>query len=216
MRYLVFCLALFGATVLFTGQYAAHAQDASAVFTRLQDKYDSLEGLRAEFTQTMASAYSDETVSSSGHLVLQGDKYRVETDGQVLVTNGTATYIYLPGEKQLLINDVVEDETSFSPSEFLLNYDERFTVSGIETVQLDGVRHFKLGLLPKAQDSFFKEATIWLRDRDTIITRLEVLDVNETRMTFVLKNVELNPTLDARTFNGIDVPEDVQIVDLRS
>lgn len=206
---------LAAAIVLITGQTQAHAQDAKSVFERLQKKYASLESLRADFTQTMSSAYSDDVVSSSGVLILQGDRYRVETGTQILVTDGEATYVYLPMEKQLLINDIVEDETSFTPTDFLLHYDKRFNVKSVEAAQVDGQKHYKLNLTPKASDSFFKEATLWVRDRDMIITRLEVLDVNETRMKFALNKVELNPKLGGDTFRMKPKAGD-EVIDLRS
>jgi outer membrane lipoprotein carrier protein len=208
-------LALFVAIVLTAGHPAVHAQDAEAVFARLQAKYNAIEGLRATFTQTMSSAYWENEESFTGQLILQGDKYRVETSTEVLVVNGEETYVYRPTERQVLINDVVEDEASFSPSTFLLHYHERFDVRDVTEVTLDGARHFRLNLKPKSPDSFFREATIWLRDRDDIITKLTVLDVNETRMVFTLDNIELNPTLDADTFS-FTPPDGVEVIDLRS
>ena len=208
-------LALLTAVVLTAGHSTAHAQDAEAIFERLLTKYNSIEGLRAEFTQTMSSEYWDNEESFTGQLVLQGEMYRVETGTEVLVVNGQETYVYRPTEQQVLINDVVEDEASFSPSTFLLNYDERFDVRDVSTVTYNGARHFRLNLKPKSPDSFFREATIWLRDRDDIITKLSVLDVNETRMVFTLDNIELNPTLDTSTFQ-FTPPAGVEIIDLRS
>ena len=210
----VSCIVL-GLVVLSVGHSAAVAQDAAAVFSRLQQKYNDLDGLRAEFTQTMTSAYSDGQASSSGTLTLAGDRYRIETASQVLVANGEETYVYLPEQKQVIINDVVEDESAFTPSEFLLNYDERFNVGSVEAVTLGGQKHFKLTLTPKSSSSFFQTATLWLRDRDDVITRLEVLDVNETRMVFELKNVEFNPKLSATTFR-FTPPSGVEVIDLRS
>lgn len=214
MRATILRLLLLAVVVLSVGQTAA-AQDADAVFERLRDKYATIQSLRAEFTQTMTSVYSDEASSFTGQLVLEGDKYRVETGTEVLIVSDEEMYIYRPGEKQVLINDIVEDDNSFSPSDFLLNYDERFDVSGVETVTLDGTRHYKLRLVPKKADSFFQEATFWVRNSDTIITRVEVLDVNDTTMVFALKNIQLNPSIDAKTFT-FTPPAGVEVVDLRS
>ncbi len=153
--------------------------------------------------------------SFTGRLILQGEKYRVETGTEVLVVNGQETYVYRPNEKQVLISDVVEDDASFSPSSFLLNYDQRFDVRDVAVVTYNGAKHYRLNLEPKSPDSFFREATIWMRDRDDIITKLMVLDVNETRMVFTLDNIELNPVLDADTFL-FTLPEGVEVIDLRS
>ncbi len=211
-------LLLLAATVLFFGQsffgQAAHAQDADAVFQRLKAKYDAIDGLRASFTQTMTSAYTDDEASFSGALAFQGQQYRVETGNQTVVSDGKTTYIYLPAENQVLIGDPAEGEMA-SPSDFLLNYDTHFNASAVSVEQLDGQTHYKLTLTPKNGSSMFQSATIWLRDRDDIITRMELLDVNETTMTFNLTNVEINPRLDANTF-VFETPDGAEVIDLRS
>ena len=45
-----------------------------------------------------------------------------------------------------------------------------------KTGAYDGAKHYRLNLKPKSPDSFFREATIWMRDRDDIITKLTVLE----------------------------------------
>ena len=219
-RSVLACLVWFAAIVLTAGHPAAHAQtsdtqQADAVFDRLLAKYNAIDALRAEFTQTMSSSYMDQEESFTGLLILQGEKFRIETGTEVLVVNGQETYVYRPGEQQVLINDVVEDEASFLPNDFLLHHDERFDVLDVDEVTYDGERHFRLNLKPKSPDSFFREATLWMRDRDDVITKLTVLDVNETRMVFTLDNIELNPSLDADTFS-FTPPDGVEVIDLRS
>ena len=207
--------ALVAAIVLMVGHPVANAQDADAVFNRLLTKYRSINALRAEFTQTMSSTYWDQDESFSGVLILQGEKYRVETGTEVLVVNGQETYVYRPAEGQVLINDVVADEASFSPSDFLLHYDQRFDVIDMDVVTYEGARHYRINLKPKSADSFFREATIWMRDSDEIITQMTLLDMNDTRMVFTLDNIEINPTLDESTFR-FTPPDGAEVIDLRS
>lgn len=201
--------------VLFSGQQTAFAQTADQIIQRIQDKYRSIEALKAEFTQTMTTAYSEGSETFSGTVILQGDRYRVETGNQTLVTDGKVTWIYSPADNQVLVNDVVEDETSFSISDFLFNFGENYTATSVRSEQVAGAKHHRVDLKPKSGDSFFREATLWLRDSDNIITRLEVLDVNDTRMTFELTNIQLNPKLEASTFT-FQPPRSAEIVDLRS
>ncbi len=201
--------------IVLAAGHPAQAQDADAVFQRLLDKYETISSLRASFTQTMTTPYSDDEASFSGRLMLQGDQYRVETGTEVLIVNERETFVYRPQEQQLLINDTVNDENSFSPSEFLLDYHQRFDVAEASAETLNGERHYRLTLLPRNPDSFFLEATLWMRDRDALITRLEVLDANETRMIFELDDLELNPPLAPDTFR-FTAPEGVEVIDLRS
>ena len=214
-RSFVTALALSITIVLTAGHPVAHAQEADIVFQRLLDKYNAINALRATFTQTMSSAYWDQDQSFTGELILQGDKYRVETGTEVLVVNGEETYVYQPNENQVLISDVVEDDASFSPTDFLLHYDDRFEVLDVDAVSYDGHRHYRINLKPKSTDSFFREATLWMRDSDEIITKMTVFDMNETRMVFTLDNIELDPLLPPGTFS-FTPPAGVEVIDLRS
>jgi outer membrane lipoprotein carrier protein len=69
-------------------------------------------------------------------------------------------------------------------------------------------------MVPKKSDAFFVTATVWMRDRDDMITQMEVLDVNETTMFFKMKNIEENPTLAAGTF-AFRPPAGAEVIDLR-
>ncbi len=193
----------------------AIAQNADDVFERLKDKYDSIESLRAEFSQTMSSSYMDEEATSRGVLVVQGDRYRVETEGQTLVTDGVVTWVYMASQKQVLINDYNNDEQTFSISEFLFDYDENFNASSVRASEVRGKRHFVLTLTPKKDDAFFTEATLSVRESDNVITRLQVVDVNGTTMIFHLENIQLNPSLQENVFS-FTPPEGTEVIDLRS
>lgn len=203
-------------TVLFFGQtLPAQAQSAGQVLQRLKKKYDTVNALRAEFTQTLSSNYGGGASAFSGVVVLKGNQYRVETSTQTLVSDGKVTWIYSPAEKQVLVNTAVEDETTFSLNDFFLTYDEKYQAVSSQATRLNGQKHARLKLQPKSKDSFFREVTIYVRDSDTVVTRLEVLDVNDTKMVFNLKNIQLNPSVQPSTFT-FTPPQGVEIIDLRS
>ncbi|MEM1125326.1 MAG: outer-membrane lipoprotein carrier protein LolA [Bacteroidota bacterium] len=200
--------------VLLGGRSLVHAQNASAVFERLQSTYDAVDVLGATFTQTSTSSYSDAPEVFSGTLLLSGDRYRIETGAQTFVTDGVVTWIYLADQRQVVINDYVEDETAFSLNTFFATYPERYTAGTTELTQLDGEQHYLLTLQPREADAFFRQVRLWMRDRDNLVTRLEVTDVNETVMTFDLGDITLNPPLSADTFQ-FTPPEDAELIDLR-
>lgn len=208
--------------LLLVGLFAAagvhenvQAQTADQVYERLKARYKSIQSVRAEFTQTTTSDYDDGAATTRGVLLMQGNKYRVETGDQTLVTDGKVTWVYVPRDRQVLVNDYVEDETTFSLNDFFFDYAERYRVTNVSTAQLDGQKHFVLTLVPKAQDTFFTEVVLSMRDRDELVTRLQVQDVNGNRMDFRLANIEVNPPIGAETFT-FRPPQGVEVVDLRS
>lgn len=203
------------AIVSFSGHSAAIAQDADALVDRLKSTYESVDAIRARFSQRMSSDLIDEEESSAGTIVLQGDRFRVETASQTIVTDGVVTWIYNAPEDQVLINDYVEDETTFSLNEFLFNFDAHYAVKTVGREQVDGAWHHTLTLNPRNPDSFFSAVTLWVRDADTLVDRLDVTDMNGSAFTFTLDGIELNPELRPDTFQ-FTPPESAEVVDLRS
>ena len=112
----------------------------------------------------------------------------------------------------MIVSDYSADSGNFSVNDLFFNYDEMFNIMDIETENYSGTRHYRVRMEPRATDSFFSEVTLWLRDRDDIITRIRMVDLNGTRMDFQLKNVQLNPTLAADAFAP---PPDAEIIKLR-
>ena len=208
-------LVLTACFVLLSGQQPAAAQTDGDPMERLRAKYESIDALRAEFTQTMTSEYSDTEETFEGTVILDGDRYRVEAGQNTFVTDGKVTWIYDTAKNQVLINDYVEDETAFSLNDFFFESNRDFELTSTETETVDGEAHLVLHLTPKRDDAFFSDVTIWMRERDDLATRLEVLDVNGTKMAFRLDNIELNPPVDDEMFT-FTPPEGTEVVDLRS
>lgn len=201
-------------SVLFCVQ-GAQAQQQDPAVARLKAKYAAITTLKATFTQQMSSDYMDGTETFSGKLYLQDKMYRVETSQQTVVTDGEATWIYNVTDNQVLINDYVEDETTFSLNQFFFNFDDKYTVQSVSSVTLNGAAHAQITLSPSYEDLFFTAATLWLRDRDDLVTQIEVIDVNETRMVFSLDDIEINPSLDPSLFE-FKPPAGAEVIDLRS
>lgn len=190
----------------------ATAQSADAIAQRLNAKYQSLETIRAEFTQTMSSEYSDIREEKRGHLLLRGDDYRLDTGDEVYARDGSRVWRYSKSDDQVILSDAMDDDGSFSVNDLFFRYEDLFDVTDVRTEQYDGTRHYRMTMRPKQEHSFFSEVTIWLRDRDDIVTRLHMVDLNGTIMEFHLRNVELNAPLARNAFNP---PAGARVVDLR-
>ena len=170
---------------------------------------ESIDALRAQFTQRIGDA------EMNGTLALRGDAYRIDTGDQILVTDGTTSWVYSKPDNQLLVNDAVADETTFSPADFFTHYPDRFDVTVEGQESLGGVRHDRLRLVPKTDNAFLREVTLYVRSTDALPTRAVLADGNGTTVTFDLRDVEVNPRLSSDTFR-FEAPEGAEVVDLRS
>ncbi len=197
----------FFALALFAGQ--TRAQAGGDLLDRLRMRYETTEALRARFTQSGGGA------TMQGTLILRGDAYRIETPDQLLVTDGTTSWVYAKADGQVLVNDAVADETTFSPADFFTHYPDRFAVRVDTSTVLDGARHEVLRLTPKSSDAFLREVTLWVRAEDTLPRRVRLIDGNGLELTFDLRDVEINPPLRGDVFRFAP-PPGAEVVDLRS
>lgn len=201
-------LALAGLVFVLSAGHV-RAQSADAVLSRLRTTYGNVESLRASFTQRIGGS------TQTGTVLLQGTRYRIETADQTLVTDGRTSWIYSRPDAQVLVNDYVEDETAFSPTDFFTRYPDRFHVALDRRETLGGVKHEVLRLTPKEPGAFVEGVRLWVRATDGLPTRVEIRDGNGTEMRFELSKIEVNPKLSRSAFT-FTAPKGVEVVDLRS
>lgn len=187
---------------------AVWAQNADDVLARLRVRYDAMESMRASFSQSTSSTYLDDTEHFYGEIVLRGDSYRIEMADQTIVTDTVTTWIYNRLENQVLINDYEIDETTFSLSTFLAEFDTAYEVESY--VRVDGMHTVKL--VPNDPLSAFRSVTLWASD--DVVVRLHVVDMNDVEMQFELTDIEFNPETPEGTFL-FSVPDGVEVIDLR-
>ncbi len=192
----------------------ATAQTADQVLRLLRDKYETMDAMRASFSQTTMSSFMDDPARFYGEILLSGDRYRIEMASQTIVTDGVVTWIYNRTENQVLINDYVDDETTFSLSTFLAEFDTAYRIDSFEQSGARPHRTRILKLIPVDSFSAFQSVTIRARESDNLVTRLDVIDLNEVEMRFDLTDIEFNPEVPPDTF-VFSIPPGVETVDLR-
>lgn len=189
-------------------------QRAAEMAADLSTRYDGIEGMRLRFVQTASSAFMDTDERYSGLLTFTDNEYLIETSNQTIVTDGITTWVHNLGEAQVIINDFVEDETAFSLTRFLRSFSDEYRSSWEGTESLGGAIHDRLRLIPTDDFADFRQVDLWIRQSDTLVTRLIAVDLNDVRMVFDLSAIEVNPDLPDNLFS-FEMPENVDVVDLR-
>lgn len=192
---------------------SAPAQEAPSL-EALQARYDRLGGLQAAFTQVTSSEFAGGSTQVEGTVHLAGNKYRVETPSQTVVTNGTTTWIYSPADSQVVVNDADAEASTITPQAFLTTSAENYTVTSTRSASRQGTPHHVLTLTATGSSARFEDATLWVRRGDDIVTRLRATDRNGTTLDLRLQDIVVNPSIDEATFS-FTAPNGVEVVDLR-
>ena len=201
--------ALAGLVALFvTAVPLSTAQSVEEALSRLRERYDAMGSMRATFTQVTTSTFLDEPERYAGSILLSGDRYRIETAQQTIVTDTVRTWVYNRYENQVLINDYESDPSTFSLSSFLDEFDTAYRVQ--EYRLDDGLD--RITLSPEDPLSAFRTVTIWTDDG--VVRRLHVVDLNDIEMNIALSDIVFNPELPADSFT-FSIPEGAELIDLR-
>lgn len=179
---------------------------------RVRARYEASSGIEARFEQV--TTLFDESDRLTGRIWLQGEKYRLEAGTRTVVADGVTVWVFDRAENQVIISDFVEDETTFSITGFLYRFEERWKVTG-EAASVQGGERVRIAtVVPIDPDDWFSRVTVTVRERDALVTRLEVVDASDITMIFDLQGVVERP-LEPGLFRF--TPEaGVEVVDLRS
>jgi len=192
----------------------AMSQSNPLSLTDVQEAHEALDGLRASFTQVISSDFAGDTTRIEGTVLLSGNKYRVNTPGQTVVTDGETTWIYTPADSQVVVNDAEKESSTVTPETFHTASADRYSVASRTPTTRSGADHVKLQVTAADSASRFKKATLWVRQSDRVVTRMRATDRNGSTLDLRLEDLVVNPTLtnDPFTFSP---PEGMEVVDLR-
>ncbi len=200
---------------LYSGQKAKLS--AAEVLEKVQEAYSNVEDASAGFTQTVSLKYAKIEQTYTGTVMMKkGNRYRIESQEQTLVTDGATVWAYSPVNKQVLIDLYKENPNTFSPEQFLVGLPKNFRATLVDDNGADVHAAYTLKLSPKSGASkFVKSLKVWIDDTDWSIRGVEYIDMNETRTFYSLKDVRFNTGIPDERFT-FAVPDHVEVVDLRS
>lgn len=185
------------------------------VTDRLQKRYDSVQDASASFTQHVKFGFSKIEQNFSGTLYMKKPhKYRIETEYQTLVTDGTTVWSYSPVNKQVLIDSYKETPDTFTPEQFLLNLPSNYFASLLPKEKVGNAPMITLKLVPKDDQSFIKSMKVWVEESSWVVRKVEMVDVNDTEKTYTVGEVKINTNLKDGTFT-FTPPAGTEVVDLR-
>jgi outer membrane lipoprotein-sorting protein len=179
---------------------------------RVQERYDTLDGLRAEYEQTVTSPLDDGTTERTGMLYATPEAFRVEGNGQTIVSNPTTTYVYNRMRGQVIVSDAEADDGDWArPTTLFAQFSDAFTLESSESAS-NGMRRLVLQAVDDQAD--YETLVLWVRERDTVITQLELTDFSGTHIRIRLNAIALNPDFENNLFT-FEPPAEAEVVDLR-
>jgi chaperone LolA len=191
------------------------AQSGKEIIESLKKKYASIDDAVVKFEQTVKYGVSKFEQSFSGTFYFKKkNKYRIETDQQIVVTDGVTSWLYSKVNNQVIIDKYREDKDTSSPEKFLLSISDEYIPVILRTERNEGKKIYILKLTPRDENSSIESAKIWVVEGDLQITRVEITDISGTVTTYSVKSIKMNSGIEDSIFK-FSIPSGVKVVDLR-
>lgn len=202
MRNLLFTLFL---TPLFT-----FAQDdkATAILNEVSATTAAYSTIEARFTNSIQSKAAGINESQEGVLYLEGDFYRIEMDGQSIISDGETNWIFLQDEQEVQITEIDEDdEEQISPSKMFTLYQEGYKYK----YKKETADQHIIDLFPEVDNSF-KKIELRINKKELHVAGFTLFDKNGNEYDYTVKsfltNEDFPPSFfqfDAAQYPGVDV-----------
>jgi len=191
-------------------------EDVDQIIKDIQNKYKKVELMHVDFKQINRFKLTGLENEIYGTLwVTQNDNFRLETEDQVMVSDGESFWRYNKLENQVLIDYAKKSQQDVFLNNFLFKISDFYYTQIVSKTKPDKINIYEIKLTPKnPDDSFFNHIKVWLTDKNWDLKRVVYVDVNENEVEYLIGKIEINPQVSADIFH-FKIPEGIEVVDLR-
>lgn len=201
--------------MLITSTSAFAQENATKILSKVRTTYDALESLSADFEKEYTWALAGETSSLSGKLYLKkGDRYRIETETQTIVTDGKTVWTYSSEQAQVFVDNMEKSKENPLPRDLLVKYTSDFNAKYLRSDKLGESECHVLLLTAREEDAFAQSVTVWVDKKTFVALQIEQRDLNDNITVYRLQNLVLNAKLEDQLFT-FAVPQNTEVIDLK-
>jgi len=218
-------LALSGAVVILSagpgfspagqGARAAQEGEASRLLSRLREKYNDVENLSLRFTQTTVFAVSRAEQETAGSLVMgRGNRYRVDLGERTIVSDGKSVWSWSKANDQVIVDLFRDDPAGTTPERLLTRIPDDYHALLTGSGKVGGKETTILKLTPGKPGTQVKWIKLWVDEDGPTVLKLQVHDLGDNDMTYLLRDVEVDGEVPDSVFS-FTAPPGAEVLDLR-
>lgn len=194
---------------------AQNITDAAELLEAVINKTTSYSNFKANLDYTMVNVEMNIDEKKSGVIYVQGDAYRLEMEGQMIVCDGHTVWTYLPDSDEVMVSNVEDSDESVSPTQILSKYgsDYKARFSADKNAKDENIKVISL----KPEDgNKFERMTVCVDEKNLSLESFSIYDKNGNIFTYNIKALVPDQVFadSVFTFNAQAYP-DVEVIDMR-
>ncbi len=191
---------------------AAGTAPSGSTLALIRKYYNPESSLSAQFSLTIFWSVREKQEKKKGSITLAaGNRFRVQTDVETWVSDGSTFWDYAPASKQVVIKRLADVDRSSLPSQIFSRYLTEFHFQ--ESDRRDGV--VQLSWKNDSADAPYASIRLWVREQAGRIERCVMTDRNGNTFTYVFSGTVFGRNFSRETFE-FAIPKSARIVDMRN
>lgn len=179
--------------------------EAKKVLDRVRKKYEGYKSIEVTFNLTIQLPEQAKQVQK-GTIGQEGDKFRLEMADQVIVDDTKSTWVYLPKNKEVQINNSEPGQNSdagfVTPRDLLRRYQKGDFLYAIIDKVSEGTRVLtQIEFKPKSKSSEYSKIRVSIDEKAGTIQRIEAFAKDGSRYTFNITRFTPNKAFEAGYFS---------------
>lgn len=195
---------------------AQYDPKALEILEAMSKHYKAITAFEANLTSTLVNESAGVKDEFKGKLTVKGDKYRLELEEQHVYNNGTTVWTYLPGSKEVNVDNFDPKSEDLNPSKFYEMYKKGFKYLLMGDKTEAGVLCDEIDLVPEKKDAQYFKVKMMIAKKDKSVQNFTMFDRSGNKYKYVITKFVPNVKVDDAyfTFDPKKHPG-VEVVDLR-
>jgi outer membrane lipoprotein carrier protein len=192
-------------------------QDPEAIAARADRALAALTSLQADFVQRVENPVLEKTEIGHGTLYYRAPgQYRIEyryPRGDVVVDDGTWTWIYLPSSQPgQVIRQPADGSGGANPLTYLRDLRSLYAVNLVGPETVSGELSDHLALEPRSEEAPFTEVDVWVGRETRLVRQVRTLTPDGVEKSYTFTALERGATIPETRFR-FTPPRGVEIYD---
>ena len=196
---------------------ALAGQDPEAIAARADRALAALTSLQADFVQRVENPVLEKTEIGHGTLYYRAPgQYRIEyryPRGDVVVDDGTWTWIYLPSSQPgQVIRQPADGSGGANPLTYLRDLRSLYAVHLVGPETVSGELSDHLALEPRSEEAPFTEVDVWVGRETRLVRQVRTLTPDGVEKSYTFTALERGATIPETRFR-FTPPRGIEIYD---
>ncbi len=194
---------------------SAQNTDASKLLEDVINKTTSYGNFKADLDYTMVNLEMDIDEKKSGVIYVQGDAYRLEMEGQMIICDGHTVWTYLPDSEEVMISNLEDSDESISPTQILSKYSDNYKAKFVSDRKDKNDNIKEISLKPD-EGNKFEKLSVTVDAEKLSLESFSIYDKNGNIFTYSINSLIPDQILPDSTFTfDTKAYPEVEVIDMR-